>query len=219
MLLPALGGTKEQARRTSCRGNLRQFYLASQLYAADNRDWLPSGAGDLTNRDEHIPVLSPKIREAMISYAGDYRVMECPGLGKPFGQRKGWLFSGWGYVLGYNYLGVRQGTPWEPLPGETNRWVSPQRLSDSPNLTLFTDMNDWSPGYQATFAPHGAAGAILKDRDYQNASKKGAMPQAIGAVGGNLCLMNGSVFWRKISKMRAYRGSYLWEDQGCYAMW
>jgi prepilin-type N-terminal cleavage/methylation domain-containing protein len=41
MLLPALAKAKEKARATQCVGNLRQWGLAFQMYAADNGDFLP----------------------------------------------------------------------------------------------------------------------------------------------------------------------------------
>ncbi len=42
MLLPALSGAKDSARRTNCLGNLRQISLGLHLYAADNGDRFPA---------------------------------------------------------------------------------------------------------------------------------------------------------------------------------
>lgn len=44
-------------------------------------------------------------------------------------------------------------------------------------------------------------------------------PDEIGAVGGNIGLLDGSVSWKPISQMRIYRGSQMWDDLGCWAMW
>jgi prepilin-type N-terminal cleavage/methylation domain-containing protein/prepilin-type processing-associated H-X9-DG protein len=41
MLLPALSAAKERAKRISCMNNVKQLNLASQMYASDNRDFLP----------------------------------------------------------------------------------------------------------------------------------------------------------------------------------
>jgi prepilin-type N-terminal cleavage/methylation domain-containing protein len=41
MLLPALSRAKEKAKRTSCMNNLKQIGLALQMYADENRDFLP----------------------------------------------------------------------------------------------------------------------------------------------------------------------------------
>ncbi len=41
LLLPALGRAKAQGRRVFCLNNLRQWGLATQLYATDHDDYLP----------------------------------------------------------------------------------------------------------------------------------------------------------------------------------
>ena len=41
LLLPALNLAKEKARATACLNNLRQWGLATQIFAVDNNDYLP----------------------------------------------------------------------------------------------------------------------------------------------------------------------------------
>ena len=221
LLLPALAGAKERARRTNCRNHIRQFLLATRLYGDDNEQRLPTGASDNANPiDEHIPVISTNMRTALLAYAGHFKILHCPSLGAPFDDIRGWYEPGYGYVIGYNYLGGHTNTPWPALPGHTNTWLSPQRLTDDPMLPLVTDMNDWSPGYRKTFAPHGPRGPVLKDRDEAgNPGAEGASSAQIGAVGGNVGLLDGSVSWRGMKQMLYYRGSRLWENEGCQAAW
>src|SRR4051812_5647641 len=84
LLLPALAGGKERARRTTCRGHIRQFILACHMYAMDHSDMLPSGLSDNPNpADSHIPVLSTKTREELIQYSGNRKMLECPSLSEP----------------------------------------------------------------------------------------------------------------------------------------
>ncbi len=45
LLLPALNRTKEQARATACRSNMKQLSLAFLMYAEDNDDTLPWPGG------------------------------------------------------------------------------------------------------------------------------------------------------------------------------
>ena len=84
---------------------------------------------------------------------------------------------------------------------------------------LVTDANDWSPGYGKTLAPHGAAGPILRGRDFTNESANGDSSERIGAKGGNVGWVDGSVNWKAIRQMQVYRGSLKWEEAGCTAAW
>ena len=43
--------------------------------------------------------------------------------------------------------------------------------------------------------------------------------EQIGAVGGHLGLLDGSVYWKHIRDMKIYRGSRQWDDTGCYTTW
>jgi prepilin-type N-terminal cleavage/methylation domain-containing protein len=45
MLLPALASAKRKALQTGCLSNLKQAGLGIQMFADDNGDWLPPGAG------------------------------------------------------------------------------------------------------------------------------------------------------------------------------
>src|SRR5881394_2424442 len=70
LLMTALGGAKERARRTSCKSSIRQFQLAVHMYADDNEQRLPSGASNKGPADDHLPVLSTGTSNAIIFYTG-----------------------------------------------------------------------------------------------------------------------------------------------------
>ena len=221
LLLPALSGAKERARRTSCKSSMRQLSLALIMYGDDNEQVLPTGASNKGALDDHLPVLSTVTSNAIIYYAGTDRMAHCPSFGewfitqqanRPFDEQE------YGYVVGYNYQGGHTNTPWPAISG-TNRWISPQRLTDDPGLVLVSEMNDWSPGYGQTFAPHGKSGPILEGLDASNPNAAGATPADIGAAGGNIGLLDGSVSWKPIGQMRIYRSSQQWGNNGCWAMW
>ncbi len=222
LLLPALVNAKERARRAACKNHLRQFALAIHMYGNDNAEKIPSGLSENENeQDEHIPVISRDTRATILKYSGSEKIFECPSLGKPFGKKEGWYFDLYGVVLGYNYLGGHRNTPWNPLAGGGKAtWISPQSLSDSSSLVLLADLNDWSPAYDKTFAPHGPRGPVLKSgSDYSNEKASGVSSKVIGAAGGNVTLLDGSVTWKRIEEMKDYRGSRIWDEDGCYASW
>src|SRR5688500_16739625 len=41
----------------------------------------------------------------------------------------------------------------------------------------------------------------------------------IGAHGGSVSKLDGSVAWREIKKLRLYRASQLWDDSGSFGFW
>ena len=50
-LVPALGRSREQARRTNCLNNLKQIGLAVSMYRLDNNDAYPTSLNDLYAAD------------------------------------------------------------------------------------------------------------------------------------------------------------------------
>jgi hypothetical protein len=159
---------------------------------------------------------------AIVYYLRTDQMVHCPSFAEYFMRKQSQRSSdeqAYGYVIGYNYHGGHTNTPWAALPGFTATWISPQKSSDASTLVLISDMNDWSPGYGETFAPHGRNGAMMSGGDASNTGAEGADSAAIGAQGGNVGLMDGSVIWKKISQMQTYRGSQQWEESGCRAMW
>jgi prepilin-type N-terminal cleavage/methylation domain-containing protein len=223
LLLPALVSAKERARRTSCKSNIRQFSLAVTMAGDDNDQWLPSGASDQPPGgplDDHLPVLSTSTRNTLVQYANTHKMLECPSLGSPFKTNiNGWLEeTGYGYIIGYNYHGGHTNTPWPAIVGDAT-WVSPLRSSENPGLVLISDLNDWSPGFGSSFAPHGKSGPIHSGGDASNQAAGGASSAEIGGVGGNVGLLDGSVSWKRVEQMRIYRGSQKWNYDGCWAMW
>lgn len=225
LLLPVLSSAKEKARRASCVSSERQLLLALNLYGLDNLQFLPPGAPNkpLPEDDDHLPVISAATSNALLQYAGTVKMASCPNFAEYFVTQQGQRppeEQDYGFVMGYNYHGGHIHTPWPPLPGYTNTWISPQKLTENPGLELITDMNDWSPGYGQTFAPHGKNGKIVfAGDDFSNMGANGASPAEIGAVGGNVGLMDGSVAWKRIQAMRIYAGSQQWGSAGCWAMW
>ena len=88
-----------------------------------------------------------------------------------------------------------------------------------PTSPLLTDMNDWSPGYGGSIVPHGRNGAVQSAGDFSNTDANGAASATLGAIGGNVGNLDGSVAWRAIKAMSLRRGSQQYGTDGCWAMW
>ena len=225
LLLPALTGAKERARRVNCKNSQRQVLLALHLYADDNEQRLPSGAPNVPKPadDDHLPVISEATSNALVRYIGNQRLVHCPSFAEYFivkQRQRPFEEQEYGFVIGYNYHGGHTNTPWPSITGNPDWvWVSPQRATDSSRLVVLSDMNDWSPGYGQTFAPHAKNGPALQGTDASNQNAGGATAAQIGATGGNIGLLDGSVTWKRIQQMQTYRASQQWGDMGCWAMW
>jgi prepilin-type N-terminal cleavage/methylation domain-containing protein len=199
LLLPVLAGSKEKAKRTACKNNIRQLILATHFYANDQQEKVPNGICD--SDYDYPPLVSTNTWKSFVDASGSHKIIGCPGLPAPF-TPGGYSMPPYGYVLGYNYLGGHNVASWG-LASNVN-WISPQKLTESGLLVLFTDLNVWSPGNN-TVAPHGKNGPIYQQGDASNPDSGGIASQLIGAVGGNVGALDGSVIWKRIEKMHEYQ--------------
>ena len=223
LLLPALGRAKERARRASCLNNVRQFVMTAHIYAGDYQDFLPRGDTDNRNtNDTHTPILSSATKSNILRYASPLKVFDCPNLAKSFERGRDWRdHELYGIAIGYHYLGGHSNTPWPPTGGTTNTWISPQKTSEDPVLVLVADLNVYAYSFQRILAPHTAGGPVVRDEAYFESHPEAYQqtPASIGAKGGNVGLVDGSVAWKDISRMRSYRGSQMWDADGCFGLW
>ncbi len=223
LLLPALASAQERARRSACINNIRQFILAAHLYANDNEQYLPRPDTDNSDkRDTHTPILSNASKTNILRYASELRSLDCPNLTKWMVQKEGWrIHDDYGIAIGYHYMGGHPETPWAAAASVTNTWISPQKASDDPTLVLVADLNVYCPSFRRILAPHCARGPVVRDEDYfaENDAAYDQTARDAGAEGGNVGLLDGSVAWRSISVMKAYRASNLWAEDGAFGQW
>ncbi len=223
LLLPALAGAKERARRASCQSNVRQFILAAQMYAGDHEDLLPSGRTDNLNPDDtHTPILSTNSRNALVEYSGAPQVLDCPNLAAAFTREKDWrVHDSYGYAIGYHYLGGHTNTPWPLLGRAQATWTSPRKSADDPQGVLVADLNVFCHSFQRNLAPHTANGYAIKAAAHYETEENAPhqSPIDIGARGGQVCLLDGSVRWKSIREMKIHRASQMWAEEGAFGLW
>jgi prepilin-type N-terminal cleavage/methylation domain-containing protein len=228
LLLPTLASAKEKARRINCVSNLHQLGLATHIYALDNDGKVFNGIRD--GGDSYVMSISTTMYTSISNQYGD-KVFDCPNCypfsvpgitDKPGGRYQ----TGTGYYIAYHYLGGRT------MPPESG-WKSPLKTTDLPELSnpkivpvdqlvLFTDPNNWANsggGYPpAVMAPHTKSGAAKRKGSAWIMPSEGQTSKKMGAVGGNLALLDGSVSWRKIDVMKEIY--WTWSVSGIYrAAW
>jgi hypothetical protein len=186
----------------------------------DNRDFLPSGLTDALDPDDtHTPILSTNSRRAVVEYSGVIDVLDCPNLAPLFRTKKDWrIHDGFGFAIGYHYLGGHTNTPWQVSAPANAAWISPQRTADDPALVLVADLNVICHPYQRMVAPHVTGGAIAREEAYyeNNDNAPNETCVDLGAKGGNVGRVDGSVAWRSIREMKIYRASQKYDT---YGMW
>lgn len=75
LLMPAISGARESARRAACTSNLRQLGAGLVAYATDNNQKLPA----FPDKDvEYLWELSPKTRDAVVEGKTGRDVFYCP---------------------------------------------------------------------------------------------------------------------------------------------
>ncbi len=201
MLLPALAGAKERANRTKCKSNMRQAILGVHMYGIDNKEHVPP------SRDPNNSDASHTIRVAGLTFTnivrstGNSNVLDCPNI--RFGSQQRY-HSAYGYLIGNQYLGNAR----EPSFSQVNPlyWHSPQRTSDSGTNVIIADSNHWGTD-GLKLAPHGRTGPILQNGTSFTRGLPGVTAAQIGAVGGNVGLLDGSVSWKKLSQMKTNNAS------------
>lgn len=86
LLMPAISGARESARRAACTSNLRQLGAALLAYASDNNQQLPVFNNTSTNIPDKLWELTPTMRDAVFKDLGGTEVSASPAGTAPAGS-------------------------------------------------------------------------------------------------------------------------------------
>lgn len=206
ILLPALGRAREQARRTQCASNLRQFALGAIILANNQKGRFRLAHRDLKEADAHLtayPVpgltsadhihwLPSHLVDRYLTEAGmELKTFNCPNRAEDFIRIEG---GGKRIRIGFYLMAGRDDSKFPAVDGR--RWRSPRKTGDSARLVLASDVIEWGTdhgtagtGVDQISAPHGTRGMVGGDPDVLTD------PAKIGSQGANIAFLDGSVQW------------------------
>jgi type II secretory pathway pseudopilin PulG len=220
LLFPALSTAKEKSLRAVCKSNIRELYVALWMSSEENGDILPSCADN--KGYYHSIRLSDEVFTNLVAQAGgNSNIFYCPNV--IFGPTHSPVqqHDQYGYVIGYSYLAASiYGSPKSP-----DSMLEPVKWPASSTNELLADANYWTPAQAASsgyfpslmkVAPHAAMGPILSKGSAFTVGLPGKSSASIGAVGGNIGLVDGSVQWRNISLMQTNAASSLEDAYGAW---
>lgn len=212
LLLPSLSTAKEKARRANCASNLHQFTLAQLLYAAENQEKFASALRDEGNYTAQY--INSAYFTNLVTVLGK-SLLPCPNFKNgvyrepPWSQTVlPWYEMPRGWVVGYyNLAGVPEDVQSVLVsPGIATDWISPLKTTDRGDLVIAADINDdlshawWAT---ATAVAHTRAGSMV----VPTGSRPSIAAPAVGAQGGNVGYLDGSVRWRNIRVMEPHVAS------------
>jgi Tfp pilus assembly major pilin PilA len=206
LILPALARAKERGRRTACKSNQHQDYLGCALYADDHEQYLPAAV----DNHGHFSTmwLSDDTYNSIVSYTTERRLLFCPNL---IVGSETLHTEAKGYLIGYNYLGNVDPATAGGFAAEkgVDALVSPHKLTDAGTNYLLADANFWGTtgSDSLKLAPHTTSGAAMANGSSFLHNTPGKNSADAGAVGGNVCTLDGAINWKQIGSMHTFHAS------------
>jgi prepilin-type N-terminal cleavage/methylation domain-containing protein len=205
MLLPALSSAKEKARRVNCASNLHQLSLAQLMYASDHQEVFASALRDVG--DYAATYISSKYYTNLTEILGK-KIPPCPNMATGVYRDPPWseTYVPWyeppsGWVIGYfNLAGIPKATQIKLVSVLATNWVSPIKSTDPGDLAISADINeDMSGAWWTTSSnvAHTRSGHLTAT----TGTRPSIRPIDLGAQGGNVGHLDGSVRWKNIRQM------------------
>lgn len=223
MLLPALALAKEKARRAQCMSNLHQVIIALNLYATDNKDYLPrsvvpKGSESMGQATWDLPrSMADVIDNAVGKNNNTYRhIFYCPASFTTVRDDDYWWnYSSGHRVTSYQWFISRDGTQMDGTQGgitypskmtKPKGWAVKLTQSYNPQLNvanteLVADVvvSQGNGTRSDKFTGVYTSNPQELPKGYNSSHMSGNTP-----AGGNILFMDGHVAWRNFAEMRAW---------------
>jgi prepilin-type N-terminal cleavage/methylation domain-containing protein/prepilin-type processing-associated H-X9-DG protein len=227
MLLPALSKAKDRAKRIACLNNLKQLGMAMLAYAYDSNDKFPDGAGAYWTWDLPKTAGDPMLQANHNFQKSCY----CPGTAPRFTEQDNLnLWDGYGayHVIGYALTLPNTASL---SPTNQNPKIQPQPVKYGPLLLDRGPPTDIALVADATMSRNTECDPTMKysggyhwtDIDSGSYPKHHLSPHMKGNLpaGGNICMLDGHVQWRRFELMTIRASGTLWPsiNNSCPTYW
>jgi prepilin-type N-terminal cleavage/methylation domain-containing protein/prepilin-type processing-associated H-X9-DG protein len=204
MLLPALARAKERAIRIKCLNNEKQFGIAMNMYANDNKDKLPSAGGGNWAWD-----LPWDVGTTFVSSGTGQKSMYCPGTAPRFGDDDNanlWVYAAPTFrVLGYCMTLKDTITV---IPTNYNESLTPKEIVNGIQRMPAPSPSDRPLAADATISAAGQYDSTQRNT-YNYTDVAGGYPKHHITPhlnknlpsGGNVLFLDGHAQWRKFADM------------------
>jgi prepilin-type N-terminal cleavage/methylation domain-containing protein len=204
MLLPALGKAKDKAVRIQCASNLKQWGVATVLYAGDNRESFPRNA--TTDGASGFSWMGMNLNT---NFYPQYLYRNRPGLGASVRNKQDVLYcptDEWhrafeaandaANLIGYQFLPGRDTDGWPDYNSNgLAEWVYRKKLGGPYRRApvMVDKIQATGPGPAGPLTWSGVTGAKSSSFPFANHRQLNSGP----AGGGNFLYEDASVSWRK----------------------
>jgi len=88
-------------------------------------------------------------------------------------------------------------------------------------MILVADLNVYCYSFPRILAPHTARGAVIREEPYFNDHVEAyeQTPRMSARKAAMWACSTAQFPWKDISRMKPYRGSQIWGEQGAFGLW
>jgi prepilin-type N-terminal cleavage/methylation domain-containing protein/prepilin-type processing-associated H-X9-DG protein len=215
MLLPVLASAKEKSKRAKCISNLHQIGIALQMYALDNRDYLPQWSSTDPSKGQALWDLAWSITAGLAgtttNSANSMRqACYCPGGFTTVQDTSFW----WDYTSGhrvtsYQFIIVRD--PKNPTTYPTSL-TGPKGFLSKITAPFTNTFSLGNTEMVTDVVPSEGAGNLTDKFQDVYTSNRPELPLGYNAshmgkklpAGGNILFMDNHVSWRRFEEMQCW---------------